>query len=355
MDWKHLLAYITGTVDQELLLRNEYLVTENRTLRNQITGRVRLTDGERKTLAEIGQKLGKQALKDIATIVSPDTILAWHRRLVAQKFDGSPQRRAPGRPKIDPALEALIVRLARENRSWGYDRIVGALANLGYTVSDQTVGNILKRHGLPPAPERKTTTTWKEFIRTHLDVLVATDFFTAEVWTLGGLVTYYVLFFLQLSSRQVHVAGVTPHPNEAWMMQVARHMTMEEWGFLSPGQYLIHDRDTKFCAAFQHIIDDAGIERVVLPPRSPNLNAYAERWIRSVKDEALSRLILLGEASLRHTLRAYGAHYHHERNHQGKGNVLLFPSSGQGHKGKGRVQCRERLGGLLKYYAHDAA
>src|SRR6516165_4050937 len=320
MDWKHLLAYITGTVDQELLLRNEYLVTENRMLRNQITGRVRLTDGERKTLAEIGQKLGKHALAEVAKIVKPDTILAWHRSLVAQKFDGSTQRKPPGRPTIDQEVEALIVRMARDNRSWGYDRIVGALANLGHTVSDQTVGNILKRHGLPPAPERKTTTTWKEFIRTHLDVLVATDFFTAEVWTLGGLVTYYVLFFIHLSSRKVHVAGVTSHPNETWMVQVARHMTMEEWGFLSPGQYLIHDRDTKFCAAFQHIIDDAGIERVVLPPQSPNLNAYAERWIRSVKDEALSRLILFGEASLRHALREYVAHYHHERNHQGKGN-----------------------------------
>ncbi len=194
MDWKHLLAYITGTVDQELLLRNEYLVTENLIPRHQITGRIQLTDGERKTLAEIGQKLGKQALAEVAKIVKPDTILAWHRTLVAQKFDGSQQRKAPGRPKVDPELEAFIVRMAQENRSWGYDRIVGALANLGYTVSDQTVGNILKRHGLPPAPERKTTTTWKEFIRTHLDVLVATDFFTAEVWTLGGLVTYYVLF-----------------------------------------------------------------------------------------------------------------------------------------------------------------
>ena len=190
MDWKHLLAYITGTVDQELLLRNEYLVTENRILRNQLTRRVHLSDGERKTLAEIGHKLGKQALEEVATIVKPDTILGWHRKLVAQKFDGSTQRKAPGRPAIDPELEGLIVRMAQENRSWGYDRIVGALANLGYTVSDQTVGNILKRHGLPPAPERKTTTTWKEFIRTHMDVLVATDFFTAEVWTLGGLVTY---------------------------------------------------------------------------------------------------------------------------------------------------------------------
>jgi putative transposase len=132
--------------------------------------------------------------------------------------------------------EHLVVPLARENRFWGYDRIVGALANLGYTLSDQTAGNILKRHDMAPAPERKTTTTWKAFIRMHMDVLVATDFFTAEVWTLGGLVTYYVLFFIHLGSRQVHVAGVTPHPNQAWMMQVAHNITMEEWGFLSPGQ-----------------------------------------------------------------------------------------------------------------------
>jgi putative transposase len=188
------------------------------------------------------------------------------------------------------------------------------------TVSAQTVGNVLKRHGIAPAPERKTITTWKEFIRTHMDVLVATDFFTAEVWTPGGLVTYYVLFFLHLGSREIHVAGITPHPNEAWMVQVARNVTMEEWGCLAPGQYLIHDRDTKFCAAFQQIIDDAGVERVVLPPRSPNLNAYAERWIRSVKEECLSRVILFGEASLRHVLNEYVDHYHQERNHQGKGN-----------------------------------
>src|SRR6266481_2788286 len=309
MYWKHLLAYITGTVDQALLVRNEYLVTENRMLRHQIKGRIRLSDGERKTLAEIGQRLGKQALQEVATIVKPDTILAWYRKLIAQKCDGSTQRKSPGRPTIDPELEALVIRLAQENRSWGYDRIVGALANLGYTISDQTVGNILKRHGLPPAPERKTTTTWKEFIRTHLDVLVATDFFTAEVWTWGGLVTYYVLFCIHLGSRQVHIAGMTPHPNEAWMVQVARNLTMDEWGFLSPGQYLIHDRDTKFCAAFQQIIDDAGVERVVLPPRSPHLNAYAERWIRSVKDEALSRMILFGEDSLRHVLNEYVDHY----------------------------------------------
>jgi putative transposase len=355
MDWKHLLAYITGTVDQELLLRNEYLVTENRILRNQIAGRVRLTDGERKTLAEIGQQLGKEALKNVATIVKPGTILGWHRKLVAQKFDGSQQRKAPGRPPIGPELEALVVRMARENRSWGYDRIVGALANLGYAVSDQTVGNILKRHGLSPAPERKKTTTWKEFIRTHLDLLVATDFFTAEVWTLGGLVTYYVLFFIHLGSREIYIAGVTPHPNAQWMMQIARNVTMEEWGVLSPGQYLIHDRDGKYCPAFQQLIDAAGITRVPLPPRSPNLNAYAERWVRSIKEECLSRLILFGEASLRHALTQYVEHFHHERNHQGKGNVLLFPATNQDKAYEGPLRCRERLGGLLKYYERDAA
>jgi transposase InsO family protein len=185
--------------------------------------------------------------------------------------------------------------------------------------------------------------------------LVATDFFTAEVWTLGGLVTYYVLFFLHLGSREVHIAGMTSHPNEAWMMQVARNVTMEEWGFLAPGQYLIHDWDGKYCPAFQQLIDTAGVTRVSLPPRSPNLNAYAERWVRSVKEECLSRLILFGEASLRHALTQYVEHFHHERNHQGKGNVLLFPVVSQGTARAGPIQCRERLGGLLKYYGREAA
>jgi putative transposase len=195
MDWKQLLAYISGSVEEELLLRIEYLVAENCILRHQMTRRVQLNDAERRTLAEIGKKLGKQALEEVASIVKPDTILAWHRKLVAQKFDGSKHRQSPGRPRVDPALEELVLRMARENRSWGYDRIQGALKHLGYSISDQTVGNILKRHGLPPAPERKKT-TWRAFIRSHMDVLVATDFFTTEVWTWCGLVTYYILFFL---------------------------------------------------------------------------------------------------------------------------------------------------------------
>ena len=168
MDWKTLLAYITGSVEEQLLLRNEYMVEENRILRNQIDGRVQLTDAERQTLAAIGKKLGKQALAEVATIVKPATVLAWHRKLVAQKFDGSEQRKSVGRPRVDKELEDLVMQMAKENRSWGYDRIAGALAALGYDISDQSVGNILKRRGLPTAPERQKTTTWKEFIRTHI-------------------------------------------------------------------------------------------------------------------------------------------------------------------------------------------
>ena len=355
MEWKTLLAYITGTVDQELLVRNEYLVAENRILRRQITGRVQLTDGERTTLAAFGKRLTKKALAEVMSVVKPETLLAWHRKLIAKKFDGSQHRRYPGRPRLDKEIEQLVVQFAQDNRSWGYDRIVGALANLGHEVSDQTVGNILKRHGLPPAPERKKTTTWREFIRSHRDILVATDFFTAEVWTRSGLVTYYILFFIQVGSRKVHIAGLTPNPNGAWMTQMGRNLTLAEWGFLIPGQHLIHDRDTKFCSAFQETIKAAGITPITLPPRSPNLNAYAERWVRSVKEEVLSRLILFGEDALRRALKEYDTHYHKERNHQGKGNELLMPGARKEGWNTNPIHSRERLGGLLKYYSREAA
>lgn len=278
--------------------------------------------------------------------MKPETILGWHRQLIARKFDGSKSRTYPGRPRTEAN---------QENRDWGYDRIVGALANLGYRVSDNTVGNILKRNGLAPAPKRKKTTTWKEFIRTHQDLLFGTDFFTAEVWTLHGLVTFYVLFFIRVSSREVHIAGITPHPNESWMSQIARNVTMEGFGFLKSGDFVIHDRDRKFCASFQQIIESVGIRRVALPPRSPNLNAFAERWVRSIKEECLSRVILFGESALRHAISEYVEHYHQERNHQGKNNVLLFPSPELNQKKADIVQCRERLGGLLKYYHGKAA
>jgi putative transposase len=244
--------------------------------------------------------------------------------------------------------------VAKENRSWGYDRIAGALANLGHEVSDQTVGNVLRRRGIPPAPERKRTTTWAEFIRVHLAVLAGTDFFTVEVLTIRGLVTHYVLFFIHLESREVHVAGITFHPNKHWMQQIARNATMDGCGFLGNCRYLLHDRDTKYSAAFRAIIESARVKTLPLPPRSPNLNAHAERWVRSAKDECLSKIILFGERSLRRAMKEYVEHYHTERNHQGKGNVLLFPRVTEARRDN-PLQCRERLGGLLRYYHQNAA
>jgi len=251
MDWARMLAYVTGTVDQELLARNEYLATENRIMKAQLKERLKLSDAERGALGEIGHRLGRKVLAEVATIARPETILGWYRKLVARKFDGSKARRGPGRPRINREVEQLIIRMASENGDWGYDRIAGALVNLGYAISDQTVGNVLRRHGLPPAPERKRTITWAAFIRTHLALLAGTDFFTAEVLTLRGLVTYYVLFFIHLESRRVDIAGITVHPDEPWMTQIARNATVEDCGALWDCRYLLHDRDTKFTRSFR--------------------------------------------------------------------------------------------------------
>ena len=353
--WLRLLAYMTGSVNQELLARNEYLAAENRILRAKLPSRLRLSDPERVTLAEIGKRLGRKALRDVASVAKPDTILAWHRRSIAQKFDGSKHRQYPGRPPVLAEVEALVVRMARENSGWGYDRIVGALANLGHHVSDQTVGSILRRHGIAPAPKRSQITTWKDFLAAHMSVLAGCDFFTVEVLSWRGLVTYYVLFFLHLESRRVSVAGITRHPDQEWMEQIARSATQDAWGYLHACRYVLHDRDTKFCASFRSALATGGIKAIPLPARSPDLNAFVERWVRSVKQECLSKLMLFGPDSLWRALTEYSDHYHRERNHQGKGNLLLFPQilgeSGQ----SGRpLQCKHRLGGLLKYYERAA-
>src|SRR5580700_10792009 len=283
--WLRLLAYVTGSVNQELLLQNEYLAAENRILRAKLPSRLRLSNPERITLAEIGKRLGRKMLREVACVAKPDTILAWYHRLVAQKFDGSKYRQYPGRPSIDEKLEALVVRMARENSGWGYDRIVGALANLGHILSDQSVGNILRRHGIAPAPQRSRTTSWKDFIAAHMNVLAGADFFTVEVLSWRGLVTYYVLFFIHLESRRVSVAGITKHPDQEWMEQIARSATQEAWGYLHHCRYVLHDRDTKFCASFRSVLATGGVKAIPLPAKSPNLNAFAERWVRSVKQE----------------------------------------------------------------------
>ncbi|HEV2199263.1 MAG TPA: helix-turn-helix domain-containing protein, partial [Bryobacteraceae bacterium] len=310
---------------------------------------------ERVTLAEIGKRLGRRALREVACVARPDTILAWYRRLAAEKFDGSQHRPYPGRPPVSTEVEALVVRMARENYGWGYDRIVGAVANLGHRLSDQTVKNILRRHGIAPAPKRSQITSWKDFLAAHMNVLAGADFFTVEVLTWHGLVTYYVLFFLHLETRRVHIAGITRHPDQQWMEQIGRSATQETWGCLQPCRYVLHDRDTKFCASFRLALATGGIKTIRLPANSPNLNAFAERWVRSVKQECLSKVILFGEGPLSRVLAEYSRHYHTERNHQGKGNHPLFPELGEKRNQQRRsIECRHRLGGLLKYYRRAA-
>lgn len=352
-NWARLLAYVTGLVNQRLLLQCEYLIAENRILRSHLPGNVRLSNPERRTLAEIGKRLGRSLLAEVACVAKPETILGWYRHLIARKFDGSKHRSYPGRPRVDLEVEALIVRMARENGTWGYDRIAGAVANLGHHVSDQTVGNVLRRHGIPTAPKRSQTTTWKEFISAHMAVLAGSDFFTVEVLTWRGLATYYVLFFIRLETRRITLAGITRHPTEAWMTQMARNAVDDTSGALRQCRYVLHDRDAKYCVAFDDVLASEGVRCLKIPPRSPNLNAFAERWVRSVKQECLSRLILFGERSLQRALTEFIAHYHAERNHQGKGNVLLFPAPAAPRHGRS-VRCRERLGGLFRYYCRAA-
>jgi transposase InsO family protein len=248
-----------------------------------------------------------------------------------------------------------VVRLAKENRLKGYKGLVGMLANLGIYLSASTIGRILKRHGIAPAPERRKTMTWREFLAAHWHLLAATDFFTATVWTLRGPATYYVLVVMRVATRTVEIAGITPNPHAGWMAQVARNLTMAGWGFLGGPWMLLHDRDGKFTAHFKAILESVGVRGLALPKRSPNLNAFMERWVRSVKEECLCRLVILGETSLRRALAEYVAHFHHERNHQGLGNVIPAPLlEDRIGASDGRIERRRRLGGLLNFYFRRA-
>ena len=260
----------------------------------------------------------------------------------------------PGRPHLMHEIAELIARMAQDNPRWGYSRIQGALANLHHRVGRGTIANVLKRSGIEPAPERGRHTKWSTFLKAHWKVLAASDFLTVEVWTGRGLVTYYLLFVISLVDRVVQVAGITARPDEAWMLQAARNLIDAQTGALPAKRYLIIDRDTKYTHGFRHLIGSSGTEVIRLPPLSPNLNAYAERFVRSIKDECLNRMIFVGQASLRHAVVEYMAHYHAERNHQGLGNRLLkrmSPVAGN----NGVVQRRPRLGGMLNFYYRAAA
>jgi len=306
-----------------------------------------LSDDQRRRLAIRGKALGRKLLSEIACLFTPDTILAWHRKLIANKYDGS-RRRGPGRPETKQNIRKLVLQMARENLSRGYTRVQGALANLGHSVGRTTIRRILQQAGLEPAPERHKGMSWKQFLKIHWDTLAAADFFTFEVWTIGGLVRYLVLFVIELSTRKVEIAGIAPDPDGKWMKQVARNLTDPFAGFLGKKKYLIHDRDPLFTEAFTQMLNVADVKTVKLPPQSPNLNALAERFVRSIKSECLERMILFGEASLRRAVEQFMHHYHRERNHQGLENRLIQPEARVGQT-DGKIQCREHLGGLLRY------
>jgi transposase InsO family protein len=350
----HLLVVaLAGWINRDQQAVIDYLIEENRVLKNQLEGRrLRFTDEQRIRLAVKAKAVDRRLLKEIETMVTPDTLLAWYRKLIKKKWTYT--RKGPGRPRIKQDIVELILRMARENVSWGYDRIQGALANLGHIITRNTVKNILIRHGIDPAPERKKRTAWKTFLKAHWDVIAATDFFTVEVWTRRGLVTYFVLFVMRLKTRCVHIAGVTPTPNEAFMLQMVRNLTDVSDGFLLDSEFLIMDCDTKYTKVFRANLKREGIEPVRCPVRAPNCNAFAERFVRSVKEECLDRMIFFGEASLRRALREFDSHYHSERNHQGVGNRLLEPSA-MSHSSNDPINCRERLGGILNFNYREAA
>jgi putative transposase len=354
--WQRILIILAGWINREQRQIIEYLITENQVLKEKLgKKRILLSDDQRRRLAVKGKILGRKLLRQIATIVTPGTILRWHRRLVAMKWDYSHRRKKkPGRSPIPKKIVDLVVRFARENSTWGYDRIVGALENLKYKISDTTVGNILREHGIEPAPDRKRETTWHTFLKAHRDCLGAIDFTTIEVWTKGGLVTYYVLFVMEAATRRVHFAGCTPNPTEPWMKQIAKNLTNPYDGFLIGTRYLLMDRDGKFCSAFRQLLENEGVNCVRLPSRSPNLTPHIERFFRSIKEECLLKLIFFGEDSLRRAIKVFLVHYHQERNHQGLDNKLIEPGEEVG-RGAGRVACCERLGGMLRYYHREAA
>ncbi len=349
-----LLMLVAGWLQRQQAATIDYLKAENRMLRERLGGRrIVFTDAERRQLGEKARVLGCKALRELGTIVTPDTLLRWHRELVARKWTFV-ERRRPGRPRIREELVALVVRMATENRTWGYTRIQGAMANLRYKLGRGTIRRILKDHGIEPAPERGKGMPWSVFLKAHWKTLAASDFFTVEVWSWSGLVTYYVLFVMELATRRVCIAGVTTHPDTPWMLQMARQLTDTVDGILLGKRYLILDRDTKYCQAFRDFVKREGIEVIRLPPRSPNLNAYAERWVRSVREECLSKVIPIGQGMLRRALREFVAHHHLERNHQGLANALITPCTVVESRDRA-IGRRSRLGGVLNYYERRAA
>jgi transposase InsO family protein len=342
------LSVLTGWLDCREREAIAYLIEENRLLRRQLgTQRLRLTDDDRRRLAARAYRLGRAALTGIATIATPDTLLRWHRQLIARKWTYA---RRLGRRGVLLEIRRLVIRMAEENPTWGYTRIQGALTNVGHRVGRSTIRRILKTAGLPPVPQRPTS--WQTFLNAHWEVIAGADFFTTEVWTWQGLVTYYTVFVIELASRRVQILGSTPYPEALFMQQVVRTLTMAEGGVVDMPGILICDRDRKWSRDVRRRLRQAGIRVVLIPERAPNANAYAERFVRSIKEECLDRIVPIGEWHFRYDVAEYVAHYHEERNHQGLDNRLIAGTPVIDIASRVRRRCR--LGGLLNFYQRAA-
>jgi putative transposase len=352
--WSFLLVALCGWVNRKQQAVIDYLQEENRVLREHLGGkRLRLNDAQRVRLAVKGRALGRTLLREVATLFTPETILGWYRKLVARKYDGS-RRRSAGRPGKPQEICELVIRMAQENPRWGLTRIQGALRNLGHEIARTTVKRILVRHGLDLAPERGRKTSWTTFLSAHFEVTAAADFFSIELLTLQGLIRTMVFFLIDLRTRKIQIAGVRIDPDGRWVEQQARNLTDAGAGVLAGKRYLLHDRDPLYTKTFEEILKATGTTPLRLPTRSPNLNAFAERMVRSIKSECLDRMIFVSEASLRRAIEAYVAHYHRERNHQGL-ETALIDSRELDPAANGEVRCRERLGGMLRFYTRAAA
>ncbi len=348
------ILLIAGWINKDQQKIIDYLTEEIWVYQELCKGhRLRFTDKQRRRLSVKAKALGRKTLEQFAGIVTPDTLLRWFRSLVAKKYDGT-ARRGRGRPRKRDQIADLVIEMANENLSWGYTRIRDALYNIGITVDRNTAKRILNDRAIEPAPERKRRTPWKTFLNADWEVLAAIDFFNVEVLTFAGIIRYYVLFAIRLETRVVQIVGITDQPSEAWMKQMARNLTDRFDGFLSGVRYLVMDRDPLFTACFRGMLKENGTNPVRLPARSPNLNAFAERFVLSIKSECLNKIIPLGEKHLRLVIREYMEHYHTERNHQGLDSHIIFADDSVG-RSEGDIKTRFRLGGYLNYYYRDAA
>ena len=339
-----LIAKIKSLFDRDLALQNDYLRQENKILRSKLGKRVSLNESERRLLVKYGLPV-KDHLHEIISIVRPDTLLAWHQRMKRKKWTF--EHKKPVRPRKAGETKKLVLKLAEEN-IWGYRRIAGEMKKLGHELCSGTVRNILIKNGLPPAPQRKGM-SWKRFIQSHMDVAWAMDFFTEEVWTVGGLVTFYTLFLIHLKTRRVHIAGCTPYPDSAWVKQQARNFSMLLDDIDEKCRYVIHDRDNSF-SGFDFILKAQGIKIVKTPPKAPMCNAFAERFVREAR-QTLNQIIPLGQWHFRHVLKSIEQHHNNERPHQGIGNQIpLGFEYPQIPAEASQVGCKSSLGGLLKHY-----